>query len=70
MNFSKGVIRCRDIHQMTNESIIAELHDQGVIECRRILITRECQTIETTRLYLTGSAPRFRFHLEIRNLAH
>ena len=53
MNFSKGVIRCRDIRQMTNESIIAQLHDQGVIDCRRILIKQDGQTIETHTYVLT-----------------
>lgn len=53
MNFSKGVIRCRDIHEMTSENIIAELHDQGVIDSRRISIKRDGQTIETHTYILT-----------------
>jgi len=38
---------------MTNEGIIAELHDQGVIDSRRISIKRDGQTIETHTYVLT-----------------
>jgi len=53
MNFNKGVIRCRDINGMTNKNIIAELHDQGVIDSCRISIKRDGQTIETNAYVLT-----------------
>ena len=51
MNFNKGVVRCRDINGMTNEDIIAELHDQGVIDSRRISIKRDGQTIEIIPMF-------------------
>ena len=53
MNFNKGVIRCSSISRMTNETIIAEVHDQGVIDSRRISIKRDGQTIETNTYVLT-----------------
>jgi len=53
MNFNKGVVRCRDINGMTNEDTIAELHDQRVIDSRRISIKRDGPTIETNTYVLT-----------------
>ena len=53
MNFNKGVIRCSFISGMTSETIIAELHDQGVIDSRRISIERDGQTIEANTYVLT-----------------
>ena len=37
-NFCKGAIRCKDLHMCTEEEIVAELFNQGVIACRRITI--------------------------------
>ena len=54
-NFCKGVIRCKDLglHMCTEEEIVAELFNQGVIACRRITIKKNDQIIETSTYVLT-----------------
>jgi len=36
MNFTKGVIKTSDLKDMSQEEIIANMHSQDVIDCKRI----------------------------------
>ena len=55
MSFSGGVIGCSSIGGMTDETVIAELHDQGVIDSRRISVERGGQAVEASTCVLTFS---------------
>ena len=53
LNFTRGVIKTRDLQDMSEEDIIAELYSEGVIRCKRIKITRNSQIIQTNTYILT-----------------
>ena len=53
LNFKIGVIKCKELDACTNDEIIAELHEQYVIKCRRITIQRNGETINTNTYVLT-----------------
>ena len=55
LNFTKGVIKCKELDTCSNDEIIAGLHDQHVIECRRIKIQRNNESIYTNTYVLTFS---------------
>ena len=53
LNFCKGVIKTPDIKMCTDDEIVAQLYDQGVIACKRITITRDGNQIRTNTYILT-----------------
>lgn len=53
LNSSKGVIRCPDLQDMTEEDIQEELADQGVVKVQRVFITKGSSKIPTNTLFLT-----------------
>lgn len=57
LNSCKGVIRCRDLIDCTEEEMLAELKGQGVIAVRRIFITRNGKKILTGTSILTFNSP-------------
>ena len=42
MNFTKGVIKTSDLKDMSQQEIIANMHSQDVIDCKRIAFVRDC----------------------------
>ena len=59
LNSSRGVIRSRDLVDLSEEEIRDELSTQGVTAIKRIIIKRDGETIPTNTLILTfdRSAP-------------
>ena len=53
MNFTKGVIKTSDFKDMSQEEIIANMHSQDVINCKRISFVRDSKTIDTNTYMLT-----------------
>ena len=58
LNSTKGVIRCRDLLDCTEEEIVTELSCQGVTEAKRISIKRNGSTIKTSTIILTFRSPK------------
>ena len=52
-NSSQGIIRCRDIYEMTEEEIQQELASQGISHVRRFVIKREGHLMKTNNYLLT-----------------
>jgi len=53
MNFTKGVIKTSDLKDMSREEIIANMHSQDVIDCKRIFFVCDSKTIDTNTYILT-----------------
>ena len=58
LNSSRGVIRCRDLADMTEVEIRDELKDQGVVGVNRVTL-KERKVIPTSTLFLTFGSPEF-----------
>ena len=53
LNSKKGIIRCRDFQNESDESLCTELADQGVIEVRRIYVHRDGAKQKTNTFVVT-----------------
>ena len=53
LNSSRGVIRCRDLDDMSEVEIRDELKDQGVVGVNRVTLKKEGKVIPTNTLFLT-----------------
>ena len=53
LNSSKGVIRCRDLADISPEEILQDLQSQGVIKVDRLTIKRNETIIPTSTFFLT-----------------
>ena len=56
-NSSRGVIRCRDLANMSEVEIRDELKDQGVVGVNRVTLRKERKVIPTNTLFLTFGSP-------------
>ena len=56
-NSSRGVIRCRELIDMTEIDIRDELKDQGVVGVRRVTVKKGGESIPTNTLFLTFNRP-------------
>ena len=54
---SQGVIRCRDLADMTEVEIWDELKDQGVVGVNQVTLKKEGKVIPTNTLFLTFGSP-------------
>ncbi|WP_419612073.1 hypothetical protein, partial [Thiolapillus sp.] len=57
LNSSRGVIRCRDLSDMSETEIRDELQTQGVVEVHRVTVKKEGKVIPTNTLFLTFNRP-------------
>ena len=57
LNSSQGVIRCRDLADMSEVEIRDELKDQGVVGVNRVTLKKEGKVIPTNTLFLTFGSP-------------
>ena len=57
LNSSRGVIRCRDLGDMSEAEIREELKDQGVVRVNRVTLKKEGKVIPTSTLFLTFGSP-------------
>ena len=46
LNYSRGIIRCRDLADMSEVEIRDELKDQGVVGVNRVTLKKEGKVIE------------------------
>ena len=53
LNTSKGVLRCADLQDVPEDEIQSELQSQGVLDVKRVYITKEGKKIPTNTLFLT-----------------
>ncbi|KAK2152829.1 hypothetical protein LSH36_316g00005 [Paralvinella palmiformis] len=59
MNSRKGVIRCRDLADTSEEDILENLSAQGITEVRKIRVQRDGRRINTGTIILTFGLPSF-----------
>ena len=57
LNSSRGVIRCRELSDMSETEIRDELKTQGVVEVHRVTVKKEGKIIPTNTLFLTFNRP-------------
>ena len=57
LNSSRGIIRCRDLADMSEVGIRDELRDQGVVGVNRVTLKKEGEVIPTNTLFLTFGSP-------------
>ena len=57
LNSSRGVIRCRELFDMSEIDIRDELKTQGVVEVYRVTVKKEGKVIPTNTLFLTFNRP-------------
>ena len=57
LNSSRGVIRCRDLADMSEVEIRDELKDQGVVGVNQVTLKKEGKVIPTNTLFLTFGSP-------------
>ncbi|KAG1653063.1 RNA-directed DNA polymerase from mobile element jockey [Nymphon striatum] len=57
LNYSKGVIRSRELKDCSESELLTELSSQGVTAVKKILITRNGQKITTGTIILTFNIP-------------
>ena len=57
LNSSRGVIRCRDLADMSEVEIRDELRDQGVVGVNRVTLKKEGEVIPTNTLFMTFGSP-------------
>ena len=53
LNTSKGVLRCADLQGCPEQEIQKELESQGVLEVKRVHVTKDGQRVPTNTLFLT-----------------
>ena len=53
LNSSRGVIRCRELSDMSEIEIRDELKTQGVVEVHRVTVKKEGKVIPTNSLFVT-----------------
>ena len=53
LNSSRGVIRCRELTDMSETEIRDELKTQGVVEVHRVTVKKKGKVIPTNTLFLT-----------------
>ena len=53
LNYTKGVIRCRDLRGVSEEEIKTELASQGVIHVHRVTVRKDETRVPTDTLFLT-----------------
>ena len=57
LNSSCGVIRCRELSDLSEIEIRDELKTQGVVEVHRVSVKKEGEVIPTNILFLTLNRP-------------
>ena len=57
LNSSRGLIRCRDLADMSEVEIRDEVKDQGVVWVNRVTLKKEGKVIPTNTLFLTFGSP-------------
>ena len=57
LNSSRGIIRCRDLADMTEVEIWDELKDQVLVGVNRVTLKKEGKVIPTNTLFLTFGYP-------------
>lgn len=57
LNYSKGVITCRDLLNCSTQEILKGVQPAGVIEIKRITTRREGNLVDTASLILTFNTP-------------
>ena len=57
LNSSKGIIRCRELFDLSEVEIRDELKAQGVVEVHRVTVKKEGKVIPTNTLFLTFNRP-------------
>ena len=57
LNSSRGVIRCRELSDLSEVEIRDELKTQGVVEIHRVTVKKEGKVIPTYTLFLTFNRP-------------
>ena len=57
LNSSKGIVRCPALKGCTNEHIVEEMRDQGVLAVRRIQVRRDGQIRPTNTFVFTFNTP-------------
>lgn len=63
LNFSKGVISESEFYNVSEEEILENLSDQGVVGVRRITIRRGTETFKTKHIILTFNSPKLPSHI-------
>ncbi|CAH1106017.1 unnamed protein product [Psylliodes chrysocephalus] len=58
LNNAKGVINCRDLLNCTEQEILEELKEQGVIDVRRIKTKKDGKLVDTPIHILTFNVPK------------
>ena len=53
LNSSRGVIRCRELSDLSEVEIRDELKTQDVVEVHRVTVKKEGRVIPTNTLFLT-----------------
>ncbi|MES9881570.1 MAG: hypothetical protein ABW185_11875 [Sedimenticola sp.] len=57
LNYSKGIIRSRDLLDCSENEILSNLSDQGVTDVRRISVTKNGTRVPTRNVILTFNTP-------------
>ena len=57
LNSSRGVIRCRELSDLSEAEIRDELKTQGVVEVHRVTVKKKGKVIPTNTLFLTFNRP-------------
>ena len=57
LNSSKGVIRCRELLDLSESEIRDELRTQGVVEVHRVTVKKGEVVVPTSTLFLTFNRP-------------
>ena len=52
LNSSKGIIRCRELSDLSEAEIRDELKTQGVVEVHRVTVKKEGKVIPTNTCFL------------------
>ena len=57
LNSSRGVIRCRELSNLSEAEIRDELKTQGVVEVHRVTVKKEGKVIPTNTLFVIFNRP-------------
>ncbi|KAG1683682.1 Nucleic-acid-binding protein from mobile element jockey [Nymphon striatum] len=57
LNFSKGVIRSRELKDCSEDELLTELGNQGITAVKKITVTRDGKKISTGTIILTFNTP-------------
>ena len=68
LNSSRGVIRCRDLADMSEVEIRDEMKDQGVVVVNRVTLKKEGKVIPTNTLFLTFGSPELPKEITVSDL--